>query len=234
MPRSWTLTGEQVLALPLDELALEVLSDAAENREWNSRNWFMRMRDAYPRQREVVLALAEAWQWLRSKGLVAHNLEQTSEQAIFITRLGHRVLAEGLAVVRAAERLAVDLQPQLERRVRRQFLMGEYELAAFASMKAVEVRVRELAGAPDALIGVKLMTEAFKESGALIDPALEPGERVARMQLFAGAMGVFKNPSSHREVEFDDPTEAAEVVLLADLLLRILNRLDPSRSSGSP
>jgi hypothetical protein len=37
---------------------------------------------------------------------------------------------------------------------------------------------------------------------------------------------VFKNPSSHRQVEYDDPTLAAEVVLLADLLLRILDRTE--------
>jgi hypothetical protein len=33
--------------------------------------------------------------------------------------------------------------------VRRQFLMGEYDLAAFAAMREVEIRVRELAAPPD-------------------------------------------------------------------------------------
>jgi hypothetical protein len=45
------------------------------------------------------------------------------------------------------------------------------------------------------------------------------------MALFWRALGAFKNPSSHREVEFDDPTEASEVVLFADLLLRILDQV---------
>lgn len=42
-------------------------------------------------------------------------------------------------------------------------------------------------------------------------------------------MGVFKNPSSHRIVDYDDPTLASEVVLFADLLLRMLDR-----SAGDP
>lgn len=105
-----------------------------------------------------------------------------------------------------------------------QFLIGEYELAAFAAMREVEIRVRELAGTESLLIGVKLMRTAFGEGGALADPKLDPGERVGRMELFAGAIGTFKNPPSHRQVNYSDPTEASEVVLLADLLMRLLDR----------
>jgi hypothetical protein len=45
------------------------------------------------------------------------------------------------------------------------------------------------------------------------------------MELYAGAIGYFRNPPSHRKVDYDTPTMAAEVVLLADLLLRLLDRL---------
>ena len=53
----------------------------------------------------------------------------------------------------------------------------------------------------------------------------DPGEAVAVMDLFKGSIGTFKNPSSHRRVDFSDATEPAEVVLLADLLLRLLRKL---------
>ena len=56
-----------------------------------------------------------------------------------------------------------------------------------------------------------------------------PHPRYPTRVLFRGALGVFKNPSSHREVEFDGPTEAAEVVMLADLLLRMLDRIAQRR-----
>ncbi len=53
------------------------------------------------------------------------------------------------------------------------------------------------------------MTFAFKDGGPLSDTSLDPGERVAMMGLFQGAIGVFKNPPSHRPVEYSDPADAA-------------------------
>jgi uncharacterized protein (TIGR02391 family) len=110
--------------------------------------------------------------------------------------------------------------------VRTNFDLGDYETACFAAMKAVEVAVRDASGLDDSLVGVKLMREAFrphengKAGGALADAGAEGGEQAATANLFAGAMGAYKNPASHRTVDFDDPIEAAEIIQFADLLLR--------------
>jgi uncharacterized protein (TIGR02391 family) len=102
-------------------------------------------------------------------------------------------------------------------------MLGEYEMAAMLALRQVEIRVRELSGAAANDVGVDLMKQSFKPGGPLADTNTANSEQEATMALFWGAIGVFKNPVSHRQVDFDDPTQASEVVLLADLLLRILD-----------
>jgi uncharacterized protein (TIGR02391 family) len=71
------------------------------------------------------------------------------------------------------------------------------------------------------------MRKAFSpEDGTLRDPGAEGGKQHATADLFAGAIGAIKNPAGHRAVQFDDPVEAAEVIQLADLLLRIVQRAE--------
>jgi uncharacterized protein (TIGR02391 family) len=218
------LTPEDITALPLDELALRVLTDAKAIKTWNWMNWMIGAQQHWGRNEPALRALSEAWTWLRAKGLISWNPAQSSENSVFVTRRGEVVLEQGLPYLRAAERLDVDLHPLLEAKVRPQFLRGDFETAIFVAMKEVEVRVRELAGASDSLLGTKLMQQAFSQTGPLALADADPGEIVAEMELFKGAIGLFKNPSSHRPVSYSDPTAASEIVLLADLLLRLLDR----------
>jgi uncharacterized protein (TIGR02391 family) len=105
-------------------------------------------------------------------------------------------------------------------------MLGEYEQAIFVAMKAVEVRVRKLGGYGDEVIGVPLMTQAFKQGGPLADPDAPGGEVDGTMMLFRGAYAVLRNPSGHREVAFDDVTEASEAVTTVSLLMRMLDRIE--------
>jgi uncharacterized protein (TIGR02391 family) len=225
----WEHDAAEILALPLDVLALLILADFAPD-GWNVDSYFKTCQSSHssPYEAEgVEQRFADAWAYLESQAFVGWHPRGQSAYAREITTLGREALAKGgLARVRAGQRLGMDLHPLIAGTVRSQFLLGEYELATFAAMKAVEVRVRELGGFPDDQIGVPLMAAAFRVKdppGPLTRTDLEGGEQEAMMALFRGAIGTFKNPSSHRPVNYADPTLTAEVVLLADLLLRLLD-----------
>ncbi|WP_117215713.1 TIGR02391 family protein [Allorhizocola rhizosphaerae] len=240
MYRDWKLDADEVVALPLDELALLVLRDAHDNEELNWGNWLNDAKRAYSDRLDALQALGEAWGWLQSHGLISWNPSQSHERAFVVSRKGQQVLQDGMPWLRAVERLDISLVPELERTARPQFLRGDFETAAFAAMKEVEVQVRAKAGLGNDLFGTALMQKAFRPpknetdtGGPLYRAVLEAGESLAQMYLFMGAIGLFKNPTSHRRVDLSDPTEAAEIVLLADLLLRLLRKIElPSADEG--
>jgi uncharacterized protein (TIGR02391 family) len=236
---TWTLSKQKTLALPINALALLILRNYQSKGGWNWRNWMIESEHhGTARDPDINAALAEGWAWLMTHGLVAPNPTQGTPDAYRITRLGEQTLKHGGARLVAAERLGVSLHPRIAQQVEEQFLLGQYDLAVFAALREVEIRVRQLADAPESLLGVKLMQQAFSLNGPgpLVDTTADPGEQEAAMNLFKGAIGLFKNPTSHRAVSYDDPVIASEIILLADLLLRLLDqvgrRLNEVISSG--
>ena len=68
------------------------------------------------------------------------------------------------------------------------------------------------------------MRQAFeKEAGPLADLRRPQAEREAVAHLFAGAIGLFKNPSSHRAVDYS-PEEAADLIRFANYLIVWIRR----------
>lgn len=244
MPIDSFPSAEEAALLPLDQLALRLLALIREEelggtkpqiRGWVSAGkWHPHV--AASAMAPFLLLLQEAWDWLVHAGLIGRD-EPSQTYGMgwtFVTRRGLAVLEDGgYARLNAEARLGVDLHPRIATRIRPQFLLGEYELAAFAALREVEIRVRELSKASGSLLGTKLMTHAFNDRGPLFNESLDGGESVAQMNLFMGAIGLFKNPTSHRAVEYADPTEASEVILLADLLLRLLDKEEARRGEGS-
>lgn len=191
--------------------------------EQTPRRSGMRSKNYDPLLSSVI---SDALAWLISNALVGPQATSSGGGANYtVTSAGHDAVARGTAShVDATRRLHVDLHPRLEKAARPNFERGEYEAAVFIAMKEVEVALRDAARfGPDA-IGTGLVTEAMKAGGPFPISGEVPAEQVAFMNLFQGALGAFKNPSSHRAVEYNDPAEAADVIHLSDLLLRIIDR----------
>lgn len=109
--------------------------------------------------------------------------------------------------------------------VRADFESGQYEKSVFAAFRHLEESVRAKTGQPASAIGVGLMSAAFSpKTGALKHPdAKVDSEADALHQLMRGAIGWYKNPSSHRTVSYCDPQHAAQVLGFANLLLDLLD-----------
>jgi hypothetical protein len=123
---------------------------------------------------------------------------------MFVTCSGRAVAAQpdGLARLQVEQRLGVELHPRPTGKVRSQFLLGDAELAVFAAMKEVGVRVRDVGG-----------------------------EQEAPMALFR-APWACQGPHQPPAVDYRGPTVAAEAVLLAELLLRMLHDTTPRPTQG--
>lgn len=237
---------EEFLGLRPQEVAMLILADLQaqpthERGKVNAWNYNRRLQQAatiagaQPSQAFQAGAIAlEGWQWLRSNGFLAPHFDQDGCETL--TRAGriadprlHLAEARGLGILRGAE-----LDDQLRSAVEPLMVRSKYDDAVMAAMRLVEDRTRFAGHYSDSDIGVKMMRSAFGSKGPLHDSKIDPGEATARMELFAGAIGVFKNPASHRIVG-NDQAGAVEVILLANTLLRILGRAEKAtRRVGRP
>jgi len=226
---------ETLLALEPEELALLVLRDIIF---WDKQqvygppqhhNVSQRFHD---RPKEVQRAIMEAWAWLESSGCLAQEPEQ-SEGVFFVTRRGHELAESSDTAVFTREQTLPRhlLHPKIEQKVWSAFLRGQYDSAVFEAFKQVEVALRSAGGFADTELGVALARKAFHpDAGPLTDTAVVNAERQALSDLVAGAIGSYKNPHSHRNVTIKDAAEAAEIIILASHLLKIIEARAPVKS----
>lgn len=173
-------------------------------------------------EEEIRLQVASAWQWLRNHLLVVPydgTWESLSPLAGSVDMPNYLVETRARDLFRG-----MTLDPELDQRAMSSFRRGTYAVAVLAAFRLVESRVRDLAGLERKWITHDLMYRAFNPGGPLADADLLDAENAGRASLFAGAMAAIKNEHSHRMVNIDDPQEAAELILFANLLLRVAQR----------
>ena len=117
----------------------------------------------------------------------------------------------------------LELHPIIAQKVLPIFDNGFYGNAIFEAFKHVEIAVREAGGYGENDLGTDLMRKAFHvDNGNLTDQNQHPAEKQARSDMFAGAIGSYKNPGSHREVEIT-AEKAIEIIIVASHLLGIVD-----------
>lgn len=170
----------------------------------------------------------EAWTWLEREGFVAPKPGDSTGMWSFITRRGQRVVdEENFDAYKKASLFPAHADPVLIRMVKPLFVRGDYDTAVFRAFKEVEVCVRKKAGYGNDEYGRDLMVHAFGPNGPLTDKSAPKGEQDAMRELFSGAISRCKNPSSHREVQFEDAGEAIDMICFANQLLRMVDRMPP-------
>ena len=236
--------AEQLLSLEPEELAgpllvslqntKQILRDSVISHDDMKHAIDRNSRVNYPYEchEDVLFALMEAWQCLLSEGFVApiptnlpHSYPSYSVTTYFVTRRGQKIKTlEGYEDYRKADLLR---KHQLHRiiadKVWRIFAHGDYDAAVSVAFKHVEIAVRKAGSYKRNDRGTDLMRRAFHvDKGHLTDIKQETAVKQAMSDLFAGAIGLYKNPSSHHEVEFA-PEAAAEIIIIASHLLRIVD-----------
>lgn len=214
---------------------------AVQHGQVSESNFFRDDRRGKPpeygaRQAEVDLALAEAWAWLQSECLLVKKPGATDNWLVF-SRRGKQITTRGdvASYLKAHLLPRRQIHPTIAAKVYPAFLRGEYDTAIFQAFREVEVSVRTAGRFSINDHGTDLMHDAFRpaekkgqpqQPGPLTDTQLPVAEQQAMAQLFASTFGFYRNATAHRYV----PTEAeqaAEVIMFASQLLRIVDRLKP-------
>ncbi|MCH8079644.1 MAG: TIGR02391 family protein [Proteobacteria bacterium] len=233
--------AEILIALAPEEIAYSLLQVANDNLQNGivGRDQVINIDPLPPNPRpyppaqenEINLVLQEALNWLEVTGILlpAPGINGTNGFRV-LGRRGRQLLDRNRfdSYREAAEFPKSMLHDSIADRVWTSLARGELAEAVFTSFRSVEEAVREAGEFEPTDIGVPLMRRAFNpDNGPLTDQNQPAAEREALMQLFAGAIGSYKNPHSHRTVALDDSREAQEMVMLASHLLRIVESRIP-------
>jgi hypothetical protein len=140
------------------------------------------------REKEVELAVAEAWNWLRVLGLLVPASGMNGNHGFCVISRRGQSISTNESVKRFQEAAAFPksiLHPSIADKVWLDIVRGDLADAVFAAFRAVEEAVRHAGNFSAADYGIELIRKAFHpDSGPLTDTSQEKGEREALSHLF--------------------------------------------------
>jgi uncharacterized protein (TIGR02391 family) len=227
-------SAEDVLALEPEELGELILqyfcslSAVEQDHQMNRYSFGLDHNIAHfgPQHRiRLARALMEAWVWLEHEMFIAPRPGEQGDW-YFVTRRGRRLAEQSRTEPRSwsATLPQGKLHPLIAARVSSDFLRGDYDSAILKAFKEVEIAVRIAGKFAHDDVGVGLMRLAFATArGPLTDMSVVEPEREATAHLFAGAIGLFKNPLSHRHLGVSDPDRVLELLGLASYIIYLVD-----------
>lgn len=212
--------------MPARDIGLRILPHLAGTGPFNMYGQAITLAGERADRDSIAALLMEGLAYLQQIGFVVPDPRYRGEMLI-LSRAGRKAAAANAAAggydPRAMPIEAI-LNPAIVRDALPELDRGpdHYSVAIFIAFRLVETTVRAAAGFSDNRIGVPLMNAAFGPNGPLRDPTVDAGEAEALRSLFAGAIGAYKNPHSHRaDVELRDPAEAIRLLAFASQLTTI-------------
>jgi uncharacterized protein (TIGR02391 family) len=127
------------------------------------------------------------------------------------------------------------LHQLVRRRCATLFFARKFDEAVLNAFKLVETELRNRIGATPDDVGSALVSLAMNAKSPLLVFSPVAAEQESVHLLFRGAIGLFKNPLSHRFLDLEDEGKTYELLIFASLLLRLLDETRPTvRSDRRP
>lgn len=184
----------------------------------------------YPhhKNQKVEKLVGETLELLRREGMIHQSPDINGQYGWMVfSSTGEAALErpDGFEQIRALRSFPKSLlHPRIADKAHAALQRGDYVSAVRDAFIEVEIYVRDAAGLTLNEFGTDLMRIAFNEkTGKLTDQSLPKSERESFAHLFAGSIGAYKNPHSHRAVAMNDLLEAQRQLLLATHLLYIVD-----------
>jgi len=176
---------------------------------------------------EYALGMRAVYE-LEMDGYIMTDPTQTSDRFKVLEDKGKEVVEQSLDDMKLPS-INIDKilsREDLRNKVHDDYVNVDYESAVFKAFKLLEERVRAKTKQPPNVIGAELMSKAFSPTAGIIEhpDAKTPGEVEAIHHLMRGGIMLFKNPSSHRTVKYEEPEKVAHVLAFANLLLDIVDQ----------